>query len=149
MTPNEFQKECLRTEKTRVYMLDVDAVMGPEIQTEDGQIAKTPDHLAMSRLDHAARGMVTEAGELVDMLKKHHAYGKKFDKVNALEEVGDTLWYVSLALDACGFTLEQAMDTVVTKLRKRFPEGFSQDKALNRDLDAERAILESKAAEAK
>jgi hypothetical protein len=31
---------------------------------------------------HAATGMVTEAGELLDMLKKHIFYGKDLDLVN-------------------------------------------------------------------
>ena len=36
------------------------------------------------------------------MVKKHLIYGKALDEVNVLEEGGDILWYVALALDACG-----------------------------------------------
>ena len=45
------------------------------------------------RLLHAAMGMVTEAAELLDMLKKHIFYGKILDLINAKEEIGDSQWY--------------------------------------------------------
>lgn len=46
---------------------------------------------------HAASGMVTEAGELVDAWKRLEIYGKPFDLINLLEEIGDCMWYANLA----------------------------------------------------
>lgn len=51
------------------------------------------------QVQHAQLGMVTEVGELGDAIKKHFIYGKPFDKVNALEEIGDFCWYLNLYCD--------------------------------------------------
>ena len=41
-----------------------------------------------------------------------------------------------------GISIEEAMSRNVAKLQARFPEGFTEDKAVNRDLSAERVALE-------
>jgi len=58
------------------------------------------------RLLHAAIGMVTEVGELLDAIKKHIFYGKQLDRVNMQEEIGDLCWYVALASDVLNITPE-------------------------------------------
>jgi NTP pyrophosphatase (non-canonical NTP hydrolase) len=97
-----------------------------------------------ARLLHAASGMVTEAGEFMDALKKHAMYGKPLDVVNLAEEVGDQLWYLALACNTLGVEIEAVMATNIEKLRVRFPEKFTEKDALTRDLGAERRILEGK-----
>jgi len=99
------------------------------------------------RLLHAAMGLGTEAAEFLDMLKKHIFYGKPLDLVNAREEVGDTMWYAALAIDVLKTTLNEVMTVNIAKLRKRYPEKFTEDDAINRDLDAEKQILCDHAAE--
>ncbi len=99
----------------------------------------------LARLLHGALGACTETGELQDMIKKHLIYGKPLDLVNVIEEIGDTMWYLAIVLDACGVTMSDAMQRNITKLRLRYPEKFTSEKALNRDLAAERAALESPA----
>lgn len=157
---------------------------------------------------HALMGMVTEAGEVVDIAKRKFAYGKPVDTVNLLEEIGDYLWYVAVlcdavdhdyaaivhaastsfeeikedqrvwsltevslglstvtpgilegtrdveesigisivfclyALDLYDMTIEQAQAANIAKLTARYPEKFTNDLALNRDLTAERGALE-------
>lgn len=44
---------------------------------------------------HHVWGVFTEAGELIDQLKKHVYYGKPIDRVNIVEESGDVMWYVA------------------------------------------------------
>lgn len=126
MTADEYQKQALRTEHTPPFANTTEEINGR----------------ALSRLLHAALGACTEVGELQDMIKKHLIYSKEFDRVNVLEECGDILWYIALALDATGFTMEQAMERNIAKLRKRFPDKFTEELAKNRDLDAERKALE-------
>lgn len=130
MTPDEYQKLALRTEKTPLFMNDAEG---------------KPSEL-LSRVMHGAMGMVTEAGELMDMLKKHVIYGKPFDPVNVLEEAGDKMWYAAIVLHACGFGFEEALERNIAKLRARYGDKFSEERALTRDLDAERATLEAKPA---
>lgn len=56
-------------------------------------------------LQHAAMGMITEAGELIDAVKRQMIYGKDIDAVNLKEEVGDCLWYANVAADTIGWRL--------------------------------------------
>ena len=39
-------------------------------------------------------GLLSEMGEFLDTLKKHFAYGDSLDRVNLLEELGDTAWFL-------------------------------------------------------
>jgi NTP pyrophosphatase (non-canonical NTP hydrolase) len=94
------------------------------------------------RLLHYGMGMVTEAGEFIDALKKRIMYGKAIDKVNLREELGDVLWYVARACSALDVSIESVMDTNIKKLKARFPDKFSNENALTRDLEKEREILE-------
>lgn len=95
------------------------------------------------RLLHAAMGMATEAGEFLDMLKKHIFYGKPMDFVNAKEEVGDQMWYAGLAIDVLQTTFNEVLTVNISKLKARYPEKFTEEAAINRDLTTERNILES------
>lgn len=96
------------------------------------------------RLLHAAMGLVTEAGEFLDALKKHIFYGKPLDKTNLVEELGDTFWYIGVASDVLGISFEEIMQINHNKLFTRYSKGFSAEEANNRDLDAERDVLEVK-----
>lgn len=94
------------------------------------------------RLLHAAVGMATEAGELLDAVKKSIFYGKPIDEANVLEEIGDSQWYHAIGLDAIGKTPADAAETNYKKLSARYGDKFSSEKALERNLDKEREILE-------
>jgi NTP pyrophosphatase (non-canonical NTP hydrolase) len=135
MTPNEFQQLCLRTEKTPTFVDTIGALDKNGVLLDNRRIA---------RIMHGMIGVCTEAGELQDMVKKFLIYGKPFDLTNVMEESFDILWYVALCLDAAGFTMEEAMERGIAKLRARFPDGFSEQAALNRDLDKERLELEKR-----
>lgn len=93
---------------------------------------------------HMVIGISTEAGELLDAYKKHFAYGKDLDVVNVGEEIADIMWYVSNLCRMKGIDLEEMMQRNIDKLKARYPEKFTQENALNRDLDNERNILEGK-----
>lgn len=96
----------------------------------------------VARLLHVGMGMVTEAGEFIDMLKKHIYYGKPIDRVNLNEELGDSSWYARIGANALGVGFLDVIMLNIRKLRARFPNKFSQRDAQVRDLDRERKILE-------
>ena len=102
----------------------------------------SPDNGFKEDVDHMLFGMMTEIGELVDIFKKHYAYGKPIDWVNVQEEMGDIMWYLGNFSRITGVSLEAALEINVNKLKARFPEKFTQEKALVRDLEKERRILE-------
>jgi NTP pyrophosphatase (non-canonical NTP hydrolase) len=93
------------------------------------------------RLLHAAMGASTEAGELLDAVKKHVFYGKPLDETNLFEEVGDIFWYLAILADELGFDFESAMQKNLAKLQSRYGAAFSSERAQVRDLAREREIL--------
>ena len=97
---------------------------------------------------HALMGVTTECGEMMDNLKKHLIYGKPLDMTNFIEEDGDLRWYLALLEHAVNYTADEAQERNIAKLKARFPNKFTEFDALNRNLDAERKILETRAAEA-
>lgn len=107
---------------------------------------KFPEGLALSQeqmeLLHAAIGISTEAGEILDAFKKHLIYGKDLDLVNVGEEIGDIMWYVAIITRYLGKDFYDLLDINIEKLSARYPEKFTTFSALNRDLDKERDILE-------
>lgn len=125
MEINEYVKEAIKLESK-----DMDLI-GVRFSNPDTQ-----------RLIHALVGLCTEVGELQDQVKKHLFYGKQLDLVNLKEESGDIFWYLALLCDILKVDPREILDTNIKKLQTRYPEKFSSDKALNRNLEAERKILE-------
>lgn len=91
---------------------------------------------------HAAMGISTESGELMDAFKRKIFYGKDLDVVNVKEEIGDLMWYVAILLRELDLDFEELLQINIDKLKARYPEKFTEENALNRDLDKERQILE-------
>jgi hypothetical protein len=99
------------------------------------------------RLLHAALGQFTESSEFIDALIPT-LFGQPVDKVNLLEEQGDSSWYGEIALDALGYSREQCNFTNIKKLKDkkagRYQKGaFDPNAAIDRDTTAERALLEA------
>lgn len=97
----------------------------------------------VARLLHAAMGFVDEANEFQVALKKHLFDGEELDTVNLKEELGDLLWYLTIALDALDSSYEEIGQMNLKKLRNRYQAKFSEEKALNRNTDEERKVLEN------
>ncbi len=94
------------------------------------------------QLMHAAMGIMTESGELMDQLKRHTMYGKDLDIVNLKEELGDLFWYIALMAKTLDVSFDELQEKNIAKLKARFGEKFTEDEALNRDLGSERKTLE-------
>ena len=76
------------------------------------------------RIMHGVIGCVTEAGEMMDAMKKCLFYGRTLDKDNLKEEIGDVFWYLGILCDELGVTFEEIQSMNIRKLRKRYPEQF-------------------------
>jgi len=68
------------------------------LQTVLARRAPLPDAAAHAK--HAASGLITEVGELMDPFKRFLAYAKPIDSVNVMEECGDYMWYLILFADS-------------------------------------------------
>jgi len=87
-------------------------------------------------------GGVFKLGDIVDLHKRELAYGKEID-ANVLEEliIEAVAWLIFVA-ESYNFTFESSLERNIDKLIQRFPDKFTQEAALTRDLDKERKILE-------
>jgi len=85
------------------------------------------------RLIIATLGLTGEAGEFANLVKKLTAHGHSISPETLAEELGDVLWYLAEAASACGVDLDAIARQNVTKLQKRYPDGFSQERSINRE----------------
>lgn len=91
------------------------------------------DALAMHAL-----GLVGEAGEFAELVKKRLFHGAEWDKERAAKELGDVLWYLARAAADLGLPLSEIAARNVAKLRQRYPAGFSAEASAAR-VDVEEA----------
>ena len=106
MTINEYQQEALRTASSMndQYPMILNGVMG----------------------------LAGEAGECVDLMKKHLFQGHPLDAVHMAKELGDVAWYLAVTAHSLGFDLESILQMNVDKLRDRYPDGFKAWNSLHR-----------------
>lgn len=83
-------------------------------------------------LIHAAMGLSSDAGEFTDAIKKYAIYGKELDLDNAVEELGDCMWFIVLACHHLDVSLSAVMIANIQKLEKRYPERYSDERAITR-----------------
>lgn len=106
LTANDYQREALRT--------------------ESGMSKEYP------RLLNGLMGLNGEAGECIDILKKHYFQGHELDKEHLAKELGDVAWYLAVSADALGYDLNTILKMNVDKLRARYPDGFDAEHSVNR-----------------
>lgn len=107
MTINDYQKEALRTEA--------------------GADNSYP------RILNGLMGLNGEAGEAIDILKKHLFQGHDLNKEHIAKELGDVAWYLAVSADAIGYKLEDILQMNVDKLKQRYPQGFKSELSINRN----------------
>lgn len=83
-------------------------------------------------LINTALGLAGESGEVADIIKKTFYHGHLLDKGALYKELGDVLWYLAVMADALGYDLDEIAQANVDKLRARYPEGFSEERSINR-----------------
>lgn len=106
MTINEYQKLAMTTLNTALDNKDV--------------------------LINGVMGLCGEAGEAIDIVKKHLAQGHDLDKEKLVKELGDIAWYLAETAYALGVPLEEVLQQNIDKLKARYPEGFDADRSINR-----------------
>lgn len=100
------------------------------------QLALTTLNPALDKKDvliNGVMGLCGEAGEAIDIVKKHLAQGHELDKDALIKELGDVAWYLAETAYALGVPLEEVCQRNIDKLKARYPEGFSAEKSINRE----------------
>lgn len=96
---------------------------------------------------HGAMGVFTESVEILEVVWEWIMDGGTIDKldvVNVQEENADIAWYQAIFSRKLGTDPSKGLDNNIAKLRARYGEAFSNDRANNRDLEVEREILEKR-----
>ena len=106
MTVNEYQKLAMTT-------------LNPELNKKDVLI-------------NGVMGLCGEAGEAIDIVKKHLAQGHDLNRDALIKELGDIAWYLAETATALDVSLEEVFAGNIEKLRRRYPEGFDTEHSLNR-----------------
>lgn len=91
---------------------------------------------------HGLLGKITETAELAQCLLTA-LEGGDLDLINLAEEIGDSQWYDAIMADCLNTTFEALQQMNIAKLAKRFPEKFTSELAINRNVEEERKILEN------
>ena len=106
MTINEYQKLAMTT-------------LNPSLSKKDVLI-------------NGVMGLCGEAGEAIDIVKKHLAQGHDLDRDALVKELGDVAWYLAETACALEVPLEDVLQKNIEKLKSRYPEGFSIQRSVNR-----------------
>jgi NTP pyrophosphatase (non-canonical NTP hydrolase) len=98
------------------------------VELKDYQI-KSRRTIDLSRPDNEnlinfCMGLAGEAGETIDLLKKHLFHCHVLDREDLTKELGDILWYVSGIATVAGIDMDTVASTNISKLLKRYPRGF-------------------------
>jgi NTP pyrophosphatase (non-canonical NTP hydrolase) len=172
MTPDEFIKNALRTnaptdkaierfnkinhdDLKKLFMDYIDICNRLDVikkaifygkNYQDSSVGHDPkltDLMTGSNMNifHGIIGMATESGEMFEAFLKFMNEGI-LDTVNLTEEVGDSDWYKAILLNEANISMESMWDKIISKLKERYPHKFTEECAINRNVVAERKILE-------
>ena len=106
MTVNEYQQLAMKT-------------LNPELSKKDVLI-------------NGVMGLCGESGEAIEIVKKWLAQGHELDKEKLAKELGDIAWYLAETATALDIPLEDIFRGNIEKLARRYPEGFSSERSIDR-----------------
>ena len=118
------------------YAEHLKTILSEEMTLNDyqrlAQRTSNPELSPMEVIRNGCYGLNGEAGECIDILKKHDFQKHEFNANKMLDELGDVLWYCAELASGLGVTLEDVARHNIEKLRERYPAGFDKDRSINR-----------------
>lgn len=74
-----------------------------------------------------ALGLGGEAGEVMDVISGLSVSGLPVDRMAMTKELGDNDWYNAAICTLLGVQMSDVMEQNISKLKKRFPDGWGSD----------------------
>lgn len=81
---------------------------------------------------HGVCGLASEAGEVAGILQKTYQ-GHEIDYTHVKKELGDVMWFVAEVAESVGSNIDEIMKLNIDKLIARYPNGFDEQRSLNRE----------------
>lgn len=85
-----------------------------------------------TKIANFSMGLVGEAGEVIDHLKKVIYHNHELDREEIEKELGDVLWYLTALATTMNMDLNEIAKKNIDKLKARYPNGFSEEDSKNR-----------------
>lgn len=104
-----------------------------DFKTYQNEAMRTAQEMPMQHaICQGVFGLCGEAGEVADLLKKSLFHGHELDKQSLIKELGDVMWYIAYLCETFCIDMDKVAQQNIDKLKKRYPEGFSTHKSINR-----------------
>jgi NTP pyrophosphatase (non-canonical NTP hydrolase) len=87
------------------------------------------------RMMDAAAGLAEEGGEVLSLVRKHLYQNHPLDRESLAKELGDALWCLAAVAREAGLDLGTVASANLEKLRRRYPEGYSDEKSRERSAE--------------
>jgi NTP pyrophosphatase (non-canonical NTP hydrolase) len=92
-------------------------------------------------LIHAVLGMESEVTEVSEVIFDDNLDPDQ-KRAKIIDECGDVLWYMALLFRNFDIQFDEVYAANIAKLAKRYPDKFTTDAAVNRDLEGESNVLQ-------
>lgn len=125
MTGKEYQQQAMRTNDGGCHER-----ISSFIESEGCNLL-LPD-VKCGDLLNGVMGLCGESGEVADIVKKAVFHKHDLNKTDMAKELGDVMWYVAMCCHALGISLDDVMQGNIDKLKRRYPDGFSEQASQNR-----------------
>jgi len=102
------------------------------IEYQELAMKTASDKSKQNRILNGVMGLCGEAGECIDIVKKHMFQGHELDKQRLIDEASDCLWYLAEIASGLEMSMEEIASYNIEKLRRRYPDGFDAGKSQNR-----------------
>lgn len=102
----------------REYQILAARTINPKLTTDD-------------TINHALYGLAAEVGEILSLFQKE-LQGHGFNREDLKKEIGDVEWMLAERCTAFGFDLGNVCRTNIEKLKKRYPDGFTEEASVHR-----------------
>jgi hypothetical protein len=130
---------ALKTKKTLCDKI-CDFIKYSVFRNKKEQLVLPDEHLV--RILHGSVGIATESSELLEPLVVYFSGKAPFDMVNCKEEMADVGWYLNVMYHATRTNANESFELWYQKLKLRYGTKFEEHTANNRNLAAERKLLE-------